>query len=436
MKNKILKAIEKYSLLNGGNRITVALSGGADSVALLHALTELKYELDITLSAAHFNHKIRGAEAERDEQFVRELCDKWNVPLTVGSADVPEFAKTQKISTELAARELRYEFFDGLDTDFIATAHTASDNLETLLFNIARGTSLKGLCGIPKKRDNIIRPLILCTRQDVECYCSINNLSYVTDSTNLIDDYSRNLIRHKAVPVLAEINPAVAVSVSRMTDSVAEINDFLQAQINRELEERLRENGLLIKDILKLPTALSKGVVAAFLEKYSNSDFEAVHIDLILNAFDQNKGRIDIPNGFYVKVENDYAFVKKSNCDQNLPQFSVSLTEEEFKFTENDDKIHKLFLNNTLDCDKIVGKSVLRTRGEGDFIKLRGRGCTKSLKKLFCEKKVPTEIRGVVPVLSDDLGVIWVYGLGVSERVEIGYDTTRILRIQTTVEGE
>ena len=201
IKNSVLKAIKQFSMLEKSHNVTVALSGGADSVSLLHILYELRDELGITLSAAHLNHMIRGDEALRDENFARQECEKLGIPFFCERADVPKYAKEHRVSTELAAREIRYEFLSNVSDGLIATAHTASDNIETIIFNLARGTGLKGLCGIPPVRENIIRPLIFCTREEIEAYCSANRLSYVTDSTNLSDDYSRNKIRHTIVPV-------------------------------------------------------------------------------------------------------------------------------------------------------------------------------------------------------------------------------------------
>ena len=180
MLKKVNEALTRFNLLKGAKHITVALSGGADSMALLVALLELKDELGIEkISAAHFNHQIRGSEAIRDQEFVTEFCKKIDIELILGSADVPTFAKEQGISIELAARKLRYEFFDSIDTSLIATAHTASDNIETVIFNITRGTALSGLGGIPPKRDKYIRPLILCTRDMVENYCEQKGIDFM-----------------------------------------------------------------------------------------------------------------------------------------------------------------------------------------------------------------------------------------------------------------
>ena len=238
MLKKVNEALTRFNLLNDAKHVTVALSGGADSMALLAVLLELKDELGINkISAAHFNHQIRGSEAMRDQEFVTEFCKRNGVELFLGAADVPTFAKEQGMSLELAARKLRYEFFDGIDTDIIATAHTASDNIETVIFNITRGTALSGLGGIPTKRDRYIRPLILCTRDMIEDYCEQKGIAFVTDSTNLCDDYTRNKIRHNVISVLKEVNSSAENAVSRMTASVREDENFINGVVKVEYDK-------------------------------------------------------------------------------------------------------------------------------------------------------------------------------------------------------
>lgn len=202
MTELVKKTIKKYSMINKGERIIVALSGGKDSMALLDILKKLENELEISVSCAHFNHCIRGEESDRDEAFVRKYCEKNNIELFCRRGDVLKFAKEKHLGTELAARELRYEFLSSLGCDKIATAHTAGDNAETMLFNLARGTSLKGMCGIPPVRDKFIRPIICLKSTETEEYCKRNSIPFVTDSTNSSDEYTRNFIRHNIIPEL------------------------------------------------------------------------------------------------------------------------------------------------------------------------------------------------------------------------------------------
>ena len=207
---QILDTAKKYSMTETGDEVIAALSGGADSVCLLLALNELKETLGIKLSAIHVNHCLRGNESDRDEQFCRDLCGRLRIPLICGRFNVKEEAENRKISTELAARDIRYRFFqENSSGKKIATAHTANDNAETVIFNLARGTGTKGIAGIPPVRGNIIRPLINVTRSQIENYLKEKNQEYVTDSTNLTDDYTRNIIRHIVIPVIEQINSSL-----------------------------------------------------------------------------------------------------------------------------------------------------------------------------------------------------------------------------------
>ncbi len=433
MKNAVLKAIRDFSLLGDyqGATVTVALSGGADSMSLLHILLSLESDLGITVEAAHFNHLIRGEEALRDEEFVKNQCRNLGVKLYLGQEDVPAFAKEKGISLETAARELRYEFLSRINKDFIATAHTASDNLETVLFNLARGSAIDGLCGIPPKRDIFIRPLILSTREKVEKYCEINNIPFVTDSTNLSDDYSRNKIRHKIVPILKEINPSIENTVGRMAVSLKEDSEYLKAEATDFLSANLTEKGELdLKKFDTLNRPIATRVIKQFIENAGVSP-EAVHINAVL-AITKSQGKISLPRK--MNAVSEAGILKIVPCGEDAQKESgylVNITESDCDFFDNTKNVNNLLLKNSIDCDKIIGKSVLRTRLSGDSIRLKNRGCTKSLNKIYNESKIPAEERDKLPVIADDKGVIWIYGIGVAHRCAVDKNTKRVLIINS-----
>ena len=432
MKDLVLEAIKSFSLLKKGQNVTVALSGGADSVALLNVLLSLKDELGITVDAAHLNHMIRGAEADRDESFVRDLCRKLGVKLYVERIDIPRFAKENSMSLELAAREKRYAFLKNVSNGLVATAHTASDNLETLIFNITRGSGLEGLSAIPPKRDIFIRPLLLCSRQDIENFCEQNNISYVTDSTNLQDEYTRNKIRHNVVPILKTINPSVENSVIRLTEILRENVNLIDSLANEYLSNNILPNGnLSLKGLEKLNPLVAKTVLKKFIEgKNSEISLENVHIEAIFNIA-LSGGRTSLPKNCSA-VSLGKEFYLEQNDIKN--SYSVEITEYQKENFENNKKINNLLLNSLLDCDKIVGKPSVRTRNQADEIRLKGRGCTKSLNKLFNESKIPVKERDLIPVISDDKGVIWVYNIGVAQRVAVSEKTERFLLIDVKKE--
>lgn len=424
MEELILKAIKQFSMVSKGDTVTVALSGGADSVSLMFALLELKNELGINVNAAHLNHGIRGEEADRDQKFVEDLCKNLGVELFVEKADVPKIALTEHLSLELAARKVRYEFLERVAVGKVATAHTASDNLETMLFNLTRGTSLKGLCGIPAKRGVFIRPIIFCTRENVEDYCKQNNLSFVTDSTNLSDEYSRNKIRLNVVPVLKQLNPSLEVTAIRTALSLSEDNKYLENKAEETLYQNIGENGLLITDFDNIPPAVSKRVIKKYFEtQFSNITLDNKHITDIYSICLEQKGKINLPGDLYAKTENGFLQFFGS-ADNNHKDFVVNI--------EKQQKVNNLFSNNLLDYDKIVGKLVVRTRCEGDSIRLNKRGCTKTLKKLFTENKIPNDIRNKLPVIADDKGVVWVYGVGVAGRCAVSENTETVYKINIT----
>lgn len=431
MEKSVLTAIERFSLLQDTKEVTVALSGGADSMSLLYALFNLREKLGINLFAAHLNHMIRGDEALRDEEFVKKQCEKLGVPLSCERIDVLSFARERKLSTELAAREVRYDFLSRVSKGAVATAHTASDNLETLLFNLTRGSALKGLCGIPPKRGIFIRPLILCTREDVETYCKNNSIRYVTDSTNLSDDYTRNKIRHRVIPVLKEINPSAERAAVRAASELSEDSLFLEECADRYLYENLSGGGLDVSSLPKAPIA--KRAIKKFAEISADElSLDNLHISEIYRICGA-RGRTGLPSGFYAEIKDGRLFITKEK-EKNAKNFEFKVkTERRINdlFT-NGEKINNLLLNNSLDCDKIIGKSVLRTRQAGDCIRLLGRGCTKSLKKLMNEYRVPTELRDTLPVLADDSGVIWIFGIGVAQRCAVTKNSRDIMIINAS----
>ena len=431
MEKSVLTAIERFSLLENTTEVTVALSGGADSISLLYALFNLKEKLGITLYAAHLNHMIRGDEALRDEEFVKQQCEKLGVPLFCERIDVPAYAREHKLSTELAAREVRYDFLSRVSRGAVATAHTASDNLETLLFNLTRGTALKGLCGIPPKRGIFIRPLILCTREDVEAYCEKNCIEYVTDSTNLSDEYTRNKIRHKVIPVLKEINPNAERAAVRTAAELSEDSLFLEKCADKYLSDHLSGEGLDISALPKAPIA--KRAIKKYAEiSAPELSLDNLHINEIYGICNEG-GKAGLPSECFAEVKNGKLIIAKQSAKNSVKfEFDVQIERRINDLFTKEEKINNLLLNNSLDCDKIIGKSVIRTRQAGDCIRLAGRGCTKSLKKLMNECCVPTDVRDSLPVIADEAGVIWIYGIGVAQRCAVTKNSRDIMIINAS----
>jgi len=295
MVNKVRQAAEKYSMFKSDNNcedVVVALSGGADSVALLNVMKSLAGEYGLNISACHVNHGLREAAAA-DEAFVRELCEREQIPLVVRAAEIM-VAKHQ--SVEEVARKARYGIFAEVSQGKkIAVAHTASDNEETVLFNLIRGTGLKGLCGIPPTRDNIIRPLILCERSEVEAYCREHGLLYVTDESNFSEAFTRNKIRLSLLPLIREINPAFTGGITRMCGLLREDEAFLESQISGDFD---------VKTLSGLKKPLQARIIGGILSK-NNISPSSLRIAQIAGIVEKGKGKVNLKkNRFAVVCDN------------------------------------------------------------------------------------------------------------------------------------
>ena len=307
MKDRILAAAERYRMFSPGDNITVGLSGGADSSALVYALADMQSELGIKVYACHVNHNLRGDESDDDEAFVRRLCERINVPLDVFSIDVSGSAKKHE-STEETARKLRYECFSEVcvrNGSKLATAHTANDNAETVLMNMIRGTGTKGLAGIPPVRGIFIRPLIYCTREETEEYCRKNGIDFVTDSSNLSDDYTRNRIRHNLLPLFREFNPSFISAVSRMTDAVADDCAFLEQYAEGCAEKCVHQSGKGFdsRKLAELPAPVRFRIVAEEL-KSNGIEPSALRVSQCFEIIDKGMGKVNL-------MKNKFALVRK-----------------------------------------------------------------------------------------------------------------------------
>lgn len=420
-------------MLSASARVVVALSGGADSMALLNVLCQLKQELDITLEACHVNHGIRGESADRDEAFVSAECERRGVKLYLLHADVPSLAKEKGIGLEECGRQVRYEFFSSLGDCIIATAHTLSDRCETLLLNETRGSSLRGLCSIPAVRGNVVRPLIDCTREEIEAYCDENGISFVTDETNLDPTYSRNRIRLNVIPELKKINPSFEKAVSRLIESANEDDDYFSQVTLEAYRKSKKDNGFDAELISRQHPSVRKRLLTLILKETADITPELVHLRLIEQIL--GGGTAEITGNTVVTVKNSVLIVNPekesdaeweadfSSLNAKIPTGSVSAE----IINKNELPPKHIVHNKVLDYDRIVGQCVVRNRRAGDKIRLAGSSCTKTLKKIFNEKHL--EGRNNILILADDLGVLWVDGIGCADRAKITEGTQKILVI-------
>ncbi len=443
MLDKIQRFAEKYNMLAQGATVVCGLSGGADSVCLLTALVELSNKLGITVEAIHINHCLRGAESDRDEQFCRELCNKMNVSLICLHIDVSSIAVEQGLSIEEAARKARYKAFDENSSGkIIATAHNANDNLETAILNLVRGSALKGISGIPPVRGNIVRPLLDVSRNEIEQFLSSRNIPYVTDSTNLSDDYTRNKIRHKILPVMAKLNSSIIETSAGSLDALRAENSFIEAETDKAYHAC--KNGSTLWGLNRFHEVIRRRCIARLLtehhipysyDRLCNSDRIAL-----------NGGKINLSGNIYL-ISDGINF----SVEEILPKQDHNELFKELSLGENqlfDDKIlhfEVIFdkippstqIVNTklaffyIDYDKIKGRAFLRNRRYGDKIRLSGRNFTSSVKKLINEN-IPREKRDKLHFIEDELGTFFAEQLGVADRVKPDMNTKRLIRITIT----
>lgn len=419
--------IDRFSMLEENEDVLVGLSGGADSVALLLSLYKLGYKV----KACHLNHCLRGEEADRDEYFCKNLCDKLNIELVIKRENVAQYAKSSKQSTETAAREIRYKFFDDISKGCkIATAHTASDIIETMIFHLARGTGLTGLCSIPPVRGKIIRPLISCTRADIEHFLQCLNQDFVIDSTNLTNDYTRNKIRSQIVPVLKNINPQAEKAAVNLAFRLREEEDFLEKTAKVELERAKTKEGFKVWVFNNTHTAIKHRMIKMLCKNAGvpMCEFNSKHILALESLLKSNNpsAKVYLPADFIAKreyenikierkINKDDCQVKETllenfiNNEQNINDVKIVVKKYKKNYL-----FYKTFNTFYVDCDTIDMQScVLRKRQIGDKIRLSDKSGSKTLKKLLIEKKIPADRRDKLIVIADKNGVIAVQDIGI-----------------------
>ncbi len=413
MLNKLLSCIRQYDMVQEGDQIVCAVSGGADSIALLWSFYLLKEKLGIRLSAAHFNHHLRGEESQRDEAFVRAFCEGYQIPLIVGEENVQPGEK----GLEAAAREARYRFFDTLPGK-IATAHTADDNAETVIMHMVRGTGLKGLGGIAPVRGRILRPMLFVTRCQVMDFLQEYHLEFVEDSSNDTDQFLRNRLRHHVMPLLKAENPMLSENLSAMAMRLREDEESLSLLSKPEYP-------LEVEKLKAVPEAVRSRILSRFLEDCGVREPEAQHIAMARNLVfaDNPSAKAHFPGN--ITVERCYGVLQKREEPQvirkqelpcpgtlDLPQCGLRI---HCGFSE---EMQNSTVHFTVQPE---GKLILRCRESGDEMRLPGG--TKSLKKLFIDRKIPASCRQEIPVIADDRGVVGVYGIGVNlDRLSSGVE--------------
>ena len=448
LEQKALCALRQYSLFSQGDRIAVGVSGGADSVALLRFLAALRPQFGWDLVVCHIHHGLRGAEADRDECFVRALAEQLGLPCAVSRIDAAALALRDHISVEEAGRMARYAFFAQTagEGGRIATAHTLDDSIETVLMNLVRGTGLRGLCGIPRIRGNIVRPLLDCTRAEVEDYLGALGQPYCTDSTNLTDDYTRNRIRHDILPRLCALNPNFPGAMARMLPRLAAqqaLTDCLAAQSAQQLHAAC--GGLSRQGLSALPEPVCDRLLLRLLEQ-NRLPVSAAAVERMTETL-RTGGKLDLAaRSWFFVAQGDLAAVIYAPPG-GIPPVPIPLPQEEtpvilpfspqksLKLTlcnkivaNTSEKFNISLLKYAIDCDRIKGYSFMRTRRPGDTICIGKKQL--SLGEAWAAAGIPALLRPALMVLADEQGVLWAEGIGSSSRAAVTENTKQYVIIE------
>lgn len=434
MKEQIQQYIIKHQLLSGEKPVVVGISGGADSVALLHILVSLGYKC----IAAHCNFNLRGDESFRDEQFTIDFTKRLQVPLCKISFETNKYAQENRLSVEMAARELRYRWFEELlntyDADAVAVAHHRDDSVETLLINLTRGSGITGLTGIKPKNGNVVRPLLCVSREDIYAYIENNGLEYVTDSSNSSDIYTRNFIRLKVIPLLEEINPSVKASLARTANHLYDASLIYNHSIEEARRVIIQNNRLSISALLSFPAPAT--ILYEMLKPYG---FSRTVCESIFTILDKDSGKI-----FYssthrlLKDRSDLLIDVLSGEDNrayliNLEDDNVDLPVElkpEIVVIKEDYQIEKDRKFAYFDFDKLSFPLVLRHWQEGDWFVPFGMKGKKKISDYFNDKKFSLFDKEKTWLLCSGQDVIWIVGERTDNRYRIEKTTKRVLKLK------
>ena len=462
---KVRKTIEDNGLIKKGDKVLVAVSGGPDSVALLHILAELSGRYDIELAVAHLNHMLRGKEADRDARFVRKMADDLSLPFIIEEVNVKNIAKARKMSIEEAAREARYDFYSRAAAKFgaarIATGHTLDDQAETILMRLLKGSGSLGLSGIPYKRKSgnilVIRPLLDVTRKTIDKYLKKNRVTACIDATNLNIVYFRNKIRNILIPILEkDFNPKIKYVLASMASTFADESSYLAGIAAKKMKHicRMTRGGveLKIKGIAREHAALQRLIVRQVLAYLAGSKkgitykhWEAIEslirgeehkqINLLgrIKAA-KNSGKIiftrrdaDLKGTFDLKK----AATLKVPGEVILPGLGAKIKAEVIKgrpdFKKKKDK-NTEYVNG----DLIGSYLKIRIKRAGDRMKPLGMAGYKKLHDIFVDEKISRERRNMVPIVVSGNKILWAAGVRLSDEFKVNESTKRILKLSAT----
>lgn len=476
MKRRVEEFIRENKLCDPGDRILAAVSGGADSVCLLHVLVKLQKAWKLNLRVIHVNHQLRGKEADRDEDFVCRLCERFSVEFTCKRVEVKTFARKEGLSEEEAGRILRYQVFEeealwwegeakkkneAPSPVRIAVAHHKDDDVETVLFQLFRGSGLKGLGGIPAARGRIIRPLLAVSREEILDFLSAEGLDFCVDSTNDSGDYTRNRLRHEIIPqIKASVNLRAGEHVLQTARRARQADAYLEEEAEKWLgkfgikeekeasgigadEEKLRLSIGADADKLKNePEILQTYVIKQMMGRAAGrtKDLGEVHVEAARRLLHGQVGKqIDLPYGLTARRGYTTLWVEKRGKarEKNVQEEEIFLPKLEIKVFsyEKAMEIPQNQYTKWFDCDKIKGMLSVRTRQTGDYFFLSGGG-KKTIKSYMVDEKIPAGLRGRIPLLADGSHILWIIGKRISEGCKVTDKTKMILQVHVRMADE
>ena len=466
---KVRKQMEKQNTILAGDTIIVGLSGGADSVCLLLLLWNLSRELGFRLEAVHVEHGIRGVESKQDAVFAEELCKGLSIPCQSVAIDVPSFAKEEGLGLEEAARILRYQVFERIAKEKgakIALAHHKDDNAETILFQLVRGSSLTGLCGMQPVRESetgvtYIRPLLSIERKEIEDFLAQQGQNFCIDSTNQELEYSRNYIRNVILPKLSEINTQAVSHIHETAEHLSEIRDFMKQQVQCCWKDiALVEEDILL-DVMKLKAlhvVLQKEIIyrAIGMAAGGKKDISSIHVEQVLELLENQSGReCTLPSGVIARKEHERIRIfcavgmeekqctkievsagmlkellnKKQSLSISIGDAGQKIELSMFKKADFEMEIPRKTYTKWFDYDKIKDGFCIRTRQSGDYLIYDVSGHRKKLKQYFVDEKIPLTQRDEIFILAQENQVLWVVGGRISEDVKVSEHTQMIIEI-------
>ncbi len=472
MIRRVREYIRENHMLETGDMVVAGVSGGADSVAMLHILKSIQKELGFNLEAVHIHHGIRGEEADRDEAMVKKICGEWEIPLEVYRYPVPELAKKWKLGEEETGRIVRRQAFlrekkrlgfQGQETEgeprfLVALAHNRNDLAETMLHHLARGTGIRGLAGIRPCKDGIIRPVLCLERREIVNYLKEMGISHITDSSNLSDEYTRNRIRHHVLPAMEkEINPRAVEHMAETARCLEAADRYLGKKGSQLLSGCERNGGyLLAEDFFREEQIIREYAILEAFGKLAGKrkDFTSLHVEQVLSLSGKGIGRyIRLPQGLYAVRE--YEGVRLGRADQKKGKLDPDVRKKREKnqegtswelqipgnlecpfgtfeakiFSYKNQKIEEKKYTKWFDYDRIKDSPCVRTRRQGDFLVVNREGGRKKLNRIFIDEKIPAQLRDRLPVVALGSEILWIPGGRMNEQYKITSTTGSVLEL-------